>query len=185
MPIYIITCPICKKQYKLTPKDPSALTKKNFTCPNCHYTTSFTVLIKELNTQHPSNNIGDTGYAEMNQKKHLATKISQNIGMQQKAYITIIGTNAKFVIDQGVYILGRKSSDSTATLQLSPDISMSRQHARLTVQIVGGKLMAQIIGLKTNNPIFVNGKVYMVGQPCTLRDGDKIQLGMTKILFSI
>ena len=169
MPVYIITCPICRKQYKLTPKDSSTLAQKTFSCPNCRYATPFPTLIKELATQQPI-----TG-----------TKVLQNVGMQAKAYITVIGSNAKFVLNQGIYVLGRKSSDSTATLQLAPDISMSRQHARLAVQLVGGRLMAQIVGLKANNPIIINGKMYAVGQPCTLKSGDKIQLGMTSIVFSL
>ena len=49
MPVYIITCPICRKQYKLTPKDPSTLAQKTFSCPNCRYTTPFPTLIKEYN----------------------------------------------------------------------------------------------------------------------------------------
>ena len=185
MPVYIITCPICRKQYKLTPKDPSTLAQKTFSCPNCRYTTPFPTLIKELATPQPITRSEGVEPAPLYQKMHSATKVSQNIGLQSKAYITVIGSNARFVLNQGIYVLGRKSSDSTATLQLAPDISMSRQHARLAVQMVGGKLMAQIIGLKANNPIFVNGKVYPAGQPCTLKSGDKLQLGMTRIVFSV
>lgn len=183
MPIYIIACPICRKQYKLTPKDPSALARKSFSCPNCHYTTPFSSLIKELNVPQP------VTHSEVNApappRNHSATKVTPNAGGQSKAYLTVMGTNARFVLSQGVYVLGRKSSDSMATLQLAPDISMSRQHARLAVQMINGRLMAQIVGMKANNPIIVNGKIYAVGQPCTLKNGDRLQLGMTQIVFSI
>lgn len=185
MPVYIVTCPICRKQYKLTPKDPATLAQKTFSCPNCRYTTPFPTLIKDLSASQPVTRSEGVGHTPINQSMHFATKVSQNAGMQSKAYISVIGNNARFVLNQGIYILGRKSSDSTATLQLAPDISMSRQHARLAVQMVGGKLMAQIVGLKANNPIIINGKVYAVGQPCTLKAGDKLQLGMTRIEFSI
>lgn len=185
MPVFIITCPICRKQYKLTPKDPSTLAQKSFTCPNCRYTAPFPTLIKDLAAPQPITRSDGNDSIHPNQRIHSATKVTQNVGMQSKAYLTVIGSNARFVLNQGVYVLGRKSSDSTATLQLAPDISMSRQHARLAVQMVGGRLMAQIIGLKANNPIFINGKVYAAGQPCTLKAGDKLQLGMTKIVFSI
>ena len=106
-------------------------------------------------------------------------------GKQPVASLTVLGSNANFILKQGVYILGRKSSDSTATLQLAPDISMSRQHARLAVQMVGGRLMVQVVGLKDNNPLFVNGKMYPAGQPCTLKTGDTLQLGTTKIVLAI
>ena len=163
----------------------SSLAQKTFSCPNCRYTTPFPTLIKELATPQPITRSEGVEPAPINKNMHSATKVSQNVGMQSKAYITVIGSNARFVLNQGIYVLGRKSSDSTATLQLAPDISMSRQHARLAVQMVGGKLMAQIIGLKANNPIFVNGKAYAAGQPCTLKSGDKLQLGMTRIVFSV
>lgn len=185
MPVYIITCPICRKQYKLTPKDPKTLAQKTFSCPNCRYTTPFPTLIKELAAPQPVTRSEGIEASTLSQKMHSATRVSQNAGIQAKAFITVIGNNARFVLNQGIYVLGRKSSDSTATLQLAPDISMSRQHARLAVQMVGGKLMAQIVGLKANNPIFINGKVYAAGQPCTLKSGDKLQLGMTRIIFSI
>lgn len=182
---YIVKCPICRKQYKMTPKDPSTLAQKTFSCPNCHYTTPFTSLIKGVAAPQSQTQSEGTDSINRSQKMHSPTKVSQNVGMQSKAYILVLGSNAKFVLNQGVYILGRKSSDSTATIQLAPDINMSRQHARLAVQMVGGKLMAQIICLKANNPILINDKLYAAGQPCTLKNGDKIQLGSTYIIISI
>lgn len=185
MPVYIITCPICRKQYKLTPKDPSTMGKKTFTCPNCRYSAPFSTLVKNLPEPQPVTRSDNVGTPPNNMASHAATKVTPNIGGQSTAFLSVIGSNARFVLHQGVYILGRKSSDSTATLQLAPDISMSRQHARLTIQPVGGKLMAQIVGLKTNNPILINSKLYAAGQPCTLKAGDKLQLGATKLVFSI
>lgn len=185
MPIYIVTCPICRKQYKLTPKDPSTLAQKTFSCPNCRYTAPFTTLIKDLATPQPVTRSDKVDVPPTNQGMHSATKVTSNVGMQSKAYLSIIGSNTRFVLNQGIYVLGRKSSDSTATLQLAPDISMSRQHARLAIQLVGGRLMAQIIGLKANNPIIVNGKICPAGHPCTLKSGDNIQLGMTRLIFTI
>lgn len=186
MSVYVFSCPICKQRFKLTPKDPLILAQKNFSCPKCRYTTPFPNIIKDLPMPQPiTHSDAKDVPPSANQGMHSATKVSSSIGMQSKAYITVIDSNARFVLNQGVYVLGRRSSDSTATLQLAPDITLSRQHARLAVQLVCGKLMAQIVGLKANNPIFVNGKMYAAGQPCTLKSGDKLQLGMTKILFSI
>lgn len=181
---FIITCPICKKKYKLTQKDSSSLAHKIFSCPNCSYSAPFSTLISGLPISQPTTQLGNRIPSEA-QASHSATKVSNNIGMQSNAYLTVMDSNAKFLLNPGVYILGRKSSDSSATLQLTPDISMSRQHARLAVQFVGGKLMAQIVGLKASNPIIVNGRVYAAGQPCTLKSGDNLQFGMTKIVISI
>lgn len=185
MPIYVFSCPICLQRYKLTPNDPSTLAHKSFTCRKCRYSAPFPSVIKNLPAPQPITHSEVKDAPQANQGMHYATKVSPAAGTQSKAYITVMGSNARFVLTQGVYVLGRKSSDSTATLQLAPDISMSRQHARLAVQAVGGKLMAQIIGLKANNPVYVNGKMYAAGQPCTLKAGDRLQLGMTRILFSI
>ena len=180
---YIITCPICKKQYKLTPKDPSTLAQKTFSCPNCRYTAPFPSLIKNLAKPQPVTRSDSTDIPQI--QTHNLTKVSTNGGIQGKAYLTVVGNNARFVLSPGIYILGRKSSDSTATLQLAPDISMSRQHARLAVQVIGGRIMAQIIGMKANNPVIINGKVYAAGQPCTLKPGDKLRFGMTLAIYSI
>lgn len=181
MPEYIITCPACRQKYRLTPKDPSSLAVKNFSCPKCRYSTPFPALIKDL----PQNITHSDSPIQQPVKQHTATKVTPGIGAEAKVYITVAGSNNRFILKQGIYILGRRSSDSTATLQLAPDISMSRQHARLAVQLVGGKLMAQIVGLKANNPILVNGKMLTAGQPCMLKSGDNIQLGSTRILFAI
>ncbi len=179
MPAYIITCPICRKQYKMVPKDPSTLAQKSFTCPACRYSSPFSTLIKGLPTS------GSAAAAVSTPPSPNKTKVRGGSGAQSRAYLTVSSTGAKFVLTQGVYILGRRSSDSTATLQLAPDISMSRQHARFALQMVGGKLMAQIIGLKTNNPILINGKVYAQGQPYTLKSGDILQLGNTVVTYSV
>ncbi len=185
MPVYIFTCPICKQRYKLTPKDPLTLAQKYFTCTKCRYSTPFPNVIKDLPVSQPITRSEAQDVPPVKQSIHSATKVTPGIGMSSKAYITVLGSNARFVLNQGVYVLGRRSSDSSATLQLAPDITLSRQHARLAVQFVGGRLMAQIVSLKANNPIFVNGKMFAAGQPCTLKSGDKLQLGMTKIRFSI
>lgn len=179
MPTYIITCPVCKKKYKLTPKDTSSLKQKTFVCPSCNTATPFISLIKTQDK--PSVTTNDASV----QNPHSKTKVSPAAGAKPKAYLAVIGGNTRLVVYQGVYILGRKSSDSNATLQIAPDITMSRQHARLSIQIVAGRLMAQIVGLKENNPIFVNGKMYVAGQPCTLKSGDNLQLGSTQVIFTI
>lgn len=185
MPTYIITCPICKKQYKIASKDSTTLARKTFSCPSCRYSAPFSSLIKELNAPQPITRPENIDSFTSNQQIHPATKVSSNLNAQLRVYLTVLNNNARFILNPGIYILGRKSSDSTATLQLAPDISMSRQHARLSVQLVGGRPMAQVVGLKANNPVIINGKVSAVGHPYTLKQGDKLQLGMTTIVFSI
>lgn len=191
MPEYVVKCPVCKKQYKVTPNNPATFAQNIFTCRNCRFTAPFHSLIKELApapSPQPVTHSEGTGIPHVTPQAHSATKVSPGINAgvpQMRAYLTVMGNNARFVLNQGIYILGRKSSDSTATLQLAPDISMSRQQARLAVQVVNGKLMAQITSLKADNPVFVNGKICPAGQPCMLKLGDQLQLGMTRVVFSI
>lgn len=185
MPEYIFKCPICKKQYKLTPKNPQTLSQKIFTCPNCRYSAPFPTLIKGLITPQPQNQQATSNGKSVSPNAHSLTKVAQNRGVSIKAYLTVVGYNSKFILNQGLYVLGRKSSDSRATLQIAPDISMSRQHARLAILSVGGRIIAQILGLKADNPVIVNGKMCPTGQPCTLKSGDVLQLGMTRIVFTI
>lgn len=184
MPTYIITCPICQKQYKLTPKDPSSIAQKKFTCMNCKYSAPFSTLVKNLPQPQPVTHSGDMNLP-VNPQKHSATKVAHGLNVQSKAFLTVMGSNTKFILNPGLYILGRKSSDSTATLQLAPDISMSRQHARLVVQSVAGKLMVQVVALKANNPLVINGKLYTAGHPCNLKSGDRLQLGMTTVIITL
>lgn len=186
MSAFIITCPVCKKQYKLTPSDPASLAKQSFTCPNCKYAAPFTALIKDLPVPQPITRTEEAPVKpQQGDSAHSATKVAHAPGKQPKAFLEVAGSNSKFLLNQGTYILGRKSSDSKATLQLAPDISMSRQHARLAVQLVAGKPVAQIMGLKDENPVIINGKVCAAGQRSTLKSGDHIQLGATTIVYSV
>lgn len=175
----IITCPICKKRFNLTPKDPSTLMQKTFSCPNCKYTAPFATIVNQPTGSQVQASSGMA--AQAGTQAHTRVFTNQN----GHAYLTVIGNNVKFILNQGVYVLGRKSSDSTATMQIAPDITMSRQHARLAVKMVGGKMMAQIICLKANNPIYINGKPYSIGQPYTLKPGDNLQMGSTKLVYTI
>lgn len=188
MSAFIITCPVCKKQYKLTPNDPASLAKQSFNCPSCKYAAPFTALIKDLPVPQPVTRTEEAPeLARSLPARHAATKVAHAASAKplgQRPLLQVAGSDVSFSLGQGTYILGRKSSDSPATLQLAPDIAMSRQHARLTVQPVAGKLVTQIVALKANNPLIVNGKIYGVSQPYTLKPGDRLQLGETVVIFS-
>lgn len=186
MPVFVVTCPICKKKYKLTVQDTAILAQKNFTCRNCNYSAPFSQLIKGLPQPQPVTRPGVIQPNPQVGSQHFATKVSSNMGAgQARAYLSVVGNASKFVLNPGIYILGRKSSDSNATLQLAPDISMSRQHARLSVQMIGGMIMAQIQSLKASNPVFVNGSICPVEKQIILKSGDRLQLGATLVLFTI
>lgn len=185
MPVFVVTCPICKKKYKLTVQDTAILAQKNFTCHNCNYSAPFSHLIKGLPQPQPVTRPGVVQPNPQAGSQHFETKVFPMGAGQVRAYLSVVGNASKFVLNPGIYILGRKSSDSNATLQLAPDISMSRQHARLSVQMIGRKIMAQIQSLKASNPVFVNGSICPVEKQIILKSGDRLQLGATLVLFTI
>ena len=187
MSSYVITCPACKQRYRVSniPASP-----KPFVCKKCGYTTALSNLLPA----QPITMTGDATPAPATAPTP-ATPVPRSTkpagtkrvggGLEVKAYLTVAGNGTKLVLTPGVYILGRKSSDSMASLQIAPDISMSRQHARLTVRQVGGKVMAQVIGLKAENPVIINDKILPAGQPYTLKVGDCMRLGATRVIYSI
>lgn len=84
----------------------------------------------------------------------------------------------------GQHTLGRLSSDSTATIKIAPDISMSRIHALMqTVKGPDGSMQFAIKPAKTSNPVYVNNKPIAQGTAAILRSGDVIIMGQTTVVF--
>lgn len=114
-------------------------------------------------------------------------------GLQQKrrkAYLQIYFKGMDFgnigLPDSGFFNLGRRSSDSTASIKLTPDMSMSRVHAGMrTVKTPAGQIVYQITPAKEKNPVFVNGAAVGKGKAFNLKNGDKIRMGETDIIFKL
>lgn len=102
-----------------------------------------------------------------------------------RAFLTIVGTGVRFTISEGQYTIGRRSSDSNASIQLAPDPYMSRLHARLAAKVINGRLVVQVCSTKADNPIIINGNACPPGVPQTLRANDHLQLGMTHVVFIV
>ena len=84
------------------------------------------------------------------------------------------------------YNLGRKSSDSTAQIKITPDIAMSRIHAGMrTVKTPAGQIVYQITSVKTENPVYVNGHAIPKGKAYSLKTGDMIKMGETLMRFQM
>lgn len=183
-----IICPGCKKVYKLKTANPEALKNKTFNCPKCGFSVQFSMLLKK------SNSVG-VPYNKPNLETHIAggakmpsslkTKVHVGVcaGSTNRTVLIVENSGNQFSLSPGIYILGRESVDSKATLKIAPDPYMSRQHARLTVNVIGGKTQCVLCGLTSANPIFINNKKVASGSQVALRSGDKILLGMTTILF--
>lgn len=187
MPTHEITCPACHQRYRAN-KIPS--TPVTFTCKKCGYQAPLASVLRgegpsQLVTKSETPNSQPSAQPNVGPRVVKKTKLNAGAGNEVKAYLTVLSNGTKFVLSSGVHILGRQSSDTMATLQLAPDIAISRKHARLIVQSVGGKVMAQIVNLKEDNPIIINGKPLSFGQSRTLRPGDILQFGTTNVVYSV
>lgn len=120
------------------------------------------------------------------------TKVAHAGGMNQQQpqpqqpqmVLHVLSDDTRIPLMPGNHTLGRRSSDSTATIQLAPDPYMSRVHATLFVTTVGGKVVSQIRNMKRENPIFVNGNPLHENKVQTLKVGDRLQIGMTNIVYT-
>lgn len=198
----IIRCPQCKKQYNLKSSHPQALLGKQFTCPNCSFSVPFMVLLKNSTPDNPDLHthivgsgangarqpMGGQSTQVFGQPTQVASNHTHIYGQQafmqnQQVYLEIEGTQQRFPLQMGTYILGRNSVDSPATIKLAPDPYMSRSHAKLDVLYRGGQLICAITAFPNANPVYINGQALPPTKAILLKNGVTIQMGMTKIKF--
>lgn len=74
-------------------------------------------------------------------------------------------------------IIGRKAQDYVPDIDLSPDLTVSRQHARLSRQ--GDALWLE--DLNSRKGTLLNGEQIKGAGKCTLRAGDVVQMGGTEL----
>lgn len=172
MPSFKITCPFCSKQFKLTTENPQSLAGKEFRCKGCNHIISLSQVLhlEEKSVLPPT--VGDS--------THIV-----GVASKGKVILEILSTGDRIALGEGQYTLGRRSSDSQATVQIAPDPYMSRLHARLAAKALGGRFIVQVCSVKSGNPVFLNGKVCNAGQPYTLSSGDRMQLGGTQVTVTI
>ena len=128
--------------------------------------------------------------------KYLAEKICLSLGCPLGNMVLTRFSDGEFAVtfngqNYGVvklpngksFTVGRRSSDSKAQIQLTPDIAMSRIHAGMRTVQVNGQVVYQITSAKANNPVFVNAMPIAPGKACNLKTGDKVQMGNTILVF--
>lgn len=175
-----LICPHCRTPFTLKAASMESLSGKVFKCPKCGVATPFDSMSRRsvsnsaasLRTHiapGPGGNGG--GKTQVARPNYFAMFVSEDTGRQ-------------IPLPKGVQILGRESSDSRATVRIAPDPYMSRAQARteLTENPEGG-VICRLVPLKSTNTIFVNDKpIGMEG--VFLRDGDRLLMGMTKLIFN-
>lgn len=204
----IISCPNCGCKYNLTRKPPVT-----FHCRKCSFSLPFNILLNELkngtsmvstnadgiehNNAMNANQSVDDNTTVIEQKTkvidglRLSEKTSLVPGLQQKTkgifQITFQGRNYGTIVlpRSNFFNLGRLSSDGTANIKLTPDISMSRIHAGMRSVTIKGQLVYQINSAKETNPVYVNGKPIAKGKAYNLKSGDTIRMGDTIMVFKM
>lgn len=189
MATYKIICPRCHRTFSLKTTNPASVMDKQFRCPKCGCSAPYSSLMGGAGVQdnpalHTHIAGGGLSHSIDGGFGGQKTKVAAQAMMGTKRMALVVeSTGMSFPLMPGTYILGRASSDSKATLKLAPDPYMSRQHAKLVVGAMNGKIQCQLCSLASANLIFVNGKKIATGSAIALKSGDKILLGMTTVIL--
>lgn len=199
----IIKCPACGVMFKLKDKP-----KSDFRCPKCGHKAPFAQVLAGAGMgkpqMQPSSGGNVTACGESGDKTKIVnmaektkivetgdkTKVVPGLQPHKGGSLTVLFMGVKMGVvklaDSGSFTLGRRSSDSGATVKLAPDMAMSRVHAAMrVVKTPQGIPVYQITTVKSENPVFVNGKPVPKGAACRLKTGDLIKMGNTVMTFKL
>ena len=192
---FTMRCPgSCGKRYRITINDKDINTSV-WVCPHCKIRTPFTVITKNnlrnvgpdlptatgVQELPPIPPVGKTPSEEKTEVYNPSNNGSKTLLAAKNMFIQVAngGPRVPIKLVAGRYIMGRKSSDSTAQIKLVPDMAMSREHAVLIIQQKGNDFIVGIQPNKSNNPVFVNNKALPYGKIAILNNGDVIRMGNT------
>lgn len=179
-----IECPGCHQKYNLKVGNPALLAGEIFNCKKCRFSAPFPMVLNSKRNSSLNTHIANAD--NKNGKTQVAGQKTRMSGLRQDACMALVveKTGMRFPLYPGVYIVGRDSRDSRATLKLAPDPYMSRQHARLEVIPQAGTMRCLLFAMESSNPIYINNKKITAGTGVTLRSGDRLLFGMTTVTFS-
>ena len=192
---FTMKCPgNCGKHYRITINDKD-LNTSVWVCPNCNFRASFNVITKNnIRNVGPDVPMGSTVQemppippnvktpsGEKTQVYNPSTSSSKTLVAAKNMFLQVANGGPRIPVKlvAGRYIMGRKSSDSTAQIKLMPDMSVSREHAVLIIQQKENDFIVGIQPNKSNNPVFVNNKAIPYGKIAILNNGDVIRMGNT------
>lgn len=181
-----LQCKLCGSTFTLRAQSLEAVASKPFKCPKCGYSTSLGQLMRPGGGRGAGNlhtHIG--GAPGMAAGNHTPTRIA---GSADKVIFEVAELKKAFRLGAGSYTIGRDSDDSQATLKLAPDRYMSRLQAQLNIQPIMNQklpLIVRIKNLSPTNPIYVNNEMLDAGKSATLKNGDNLLIGMTKVVVKM
>lgn len=156
-------CPYC--QLPLAFHKPTTGYGVNITCPKCN--NAIRIKVREKAIRLPEQ--------EVNQVKRAHLLLIDGPQTDRMAYPLHHGDN----------IIGRDDPDTTQDIAIRGDMSISRRSASLevvaTTQGEGYSYRLRVLNAK--NPVYINDAVLHTGDGISMRPGDVIQLGMTKLML--
>lgn len=167
----LIKCPSCGVVLEVKNSQDEAM--KIIKCPKC----STPLRVRFKKQEMPS----------MDAETHLAArgdsaKTQLADGKPSTGRAAILCEGKTYPLHEGLNIVGRKASTSTADVQIDVgDRYMSRQNAAVTVRPVGGKYVVSIASLKNPNPILIGSEKLLDGDEVILSDGDEFIMGTTTL----
>ena len=188
MKVVTMTCPgTCGKRYKITISDKD-LASSTWTCPNCGYSAPFSVIAQmghKPDNMPPISNKDKTVINNDGTGNHTTPASPRTQFATAKWELKIIGTNftIPLPVESGKYVMGRNSGDSTATIKVAPDRTISREHAMLYIKNQGGNFTFHIMGLKDNNPILINNQILPARRIVMLQENATIKMGKVSLML--
>lgn len=197
MQVTKIECPGCHAKYTLKAKSIAAMADRRFQCPKCKFSAPFGQVMPRRTPAsttptpppipRPVPPIPPTAPATPPPLNDSVAGNKTRVGANHvsSVILEVKETGKNFKIKPGVYTIGRDSSDSKATLRISPDIYLGRLHARLDYIEKDGIPTVILSGLNPKNPIRVNNLTLNDNMRVKLKDGCNLLLGMTNVTVRI
>jgi len=167
IPMKSIRCPKCKTALKVS----ESIVNKEITCPKCKHTIT-------------------TGYADA--QTELPVDLGNNSKLYQPGKLVLLTDDGDWLQEEktmtllrGVNTLGRKSPNSTSSVQLpTKDTYMSKNHAMIEVIMRPDAVFVHRLSDNgSTNRTFHNGDPLEPGEVINLMPGDTIRLGHTILKF--
>lgn len=156
-------CPHC--QLPLAFHKPAAGYGVNIRCPQCSNAIRIKVREKAIRLSEQ----------EVEQVKRAHLLLIDGPESDRIAYPLHLGDN----------IIGRDDPDTTQDIAIRGDMSISRRSSNLEVVTAthGDGYSYRLRVLNAKNPVYINGAALHTGDGISMRPGDVIQLGMTKLML--
>ena len=182
-----IKCPFCKQPVSIMVLTDVESMKK--TCPHCQKTITIRFNKKDVrmdSSQTRQQSSGGSSDGERQAEKNSDETELGNVLINSGKPFLVIG-NQRFQLKEGRNTVGRRSDDSTATLQIpTDDLYMSRVNAIIEIsKVTGNKWYVTVSSCNERNLVKVNQRTLKMGERLVLQPSYVIRLGHTDVGFTL